>query len=200
MGEVSIGLINEIRNCQRCESIIGYKKYPITSRGGLRGKYILVSEAPGKESLNQRKYWSGEGCQILRSCAMTANTTLESLFYMTDVVKCWPNEAGKNRSPINSEILNCADFLKKEISELRPNLVVCFGKLPSSLLLQREVKITEEHGNIYSYSNHTKILLLLHPRGVDKHMDKNIYKKQLLSLFRKLKEGKDDEIEGVFHY
>jgi uracil-DNA glycosylase len=199
MGEVSITLIKEIGKCQKCATIDGHIKFPITSRGTLKGKYLLISDAPVKDDLNKKKYWVSDGGQILRACSLAANTSLEELFYLTDMVKCWPCESGKNRKPFEFEAANCFCFLEREILELKPKLVVCIGKIASSFLLKRPVSIKEEHGNIYSYNKDTNILLLLHPRGIDRHMDKSQYKKQLVILFKKLREGKDEEAEDIFY-
>ncbi len=198
MGEISIGLINEIQRCKQCSSIIGYKKFATTSHGQTKGKYLLVSEAPGKESLSRQQYWTGVGGQILRSCTKVANTTLENLFYLTDIVKCWPNENGNNRTPFESEINNCSNFLTREIEELKPVLIVSFGKPASSFLLNRGVKIKTEHGNIYDYNHETRIIVLLHPTGIDRQMNRGIYMQQLISLFLKLKNNRDDDIADIF--
>lgn len=199
MNEISKQLISDIQKCQVCKTIVGYKKIPIVSHGQLKGKYLLVSEAPGRESLTRQQYWTGVGGQILRSCTMAAKTTLENIFYLTDIVKCHPNENGNNRTPFESEIQNCSHFLTKEIYELNPALILSFGKPASSFLLKREVKVKKEHGCLYDYNEETKILVLLHPTGIDRQMDRNVYKNQLTSLFLKLKDGKHNEIQGIFN-
>jgi uracil-DNA glycosylase family 4 len=189
MNEISKQLIDDIQKCQLCKTIIGHKKFPVTSHGQLNGKYLLVSEAPGKESLSKQQYWTGVGGQILRSCAIAANTTLEKLFYLTE----------SNRTPSDSEIQNCSHFLIKEIEELKSALILSFGKLASTFLLKREVRVKMEHGCIYAYNKETKILVLLHPTGIDRQMNRSTYTKQLTSLFLKLKEDKHDEIDEIFN-
>ena len=138
------------------------------------------------------------GGQILRSCTSAAETTLEKLFYLTDIVKCWPNENDSNRTPFESEIANCSHFLTREIEELKPTLIVSFGKPASSYLLRRDVKVKREHGSIYDYNKDTKILVLLHPTGIDRQMDRRVYMSQLTLLFSKLKENKHNEISNIF--
>ena len=177
MTEISKQLISDIQKCQICRTIIGYKKFPTTSHGLLNGKYLLASEAPGRESLCRQQYWTGVGGQILRSCTDAANTTLEKLFYLTDIVKCWPNENGINRTPFDNEIQNCSHFLTKEIEELKPAIILSFGKPASSFLLKREVKVKMEHGRFYNYNKDTKVLVLLHPTGIDRQMNRGIYTK-----------------------
>lgn len=199
MGQISTGLIAEIQKCKLCATIIGHEKFPTTAHGQLNGKYLLVSEAPGGESLLRKQYWTGVGGLILRSCTSKADTTLENLFYLTDIVKCWPNENSKNRTPYENEIRNCSRFLKREIEELKPALIVSFGKPASSFLLDRVVSVKMEHGHIYDYNTNTKILVLLHPSGIDRQMNRGIYIEQLTSVFKKLKEGKHNEIANIFN-
>jgi len=198
MNNISTALLDEIKNCKRCDTIFSYKKFPTSSHGQLNGKYLLVSEAPGKDSLTSQQYWVGVGGQILRSCTSAAETTLEKLFYLTDIVKCWPNENDSNRTPFESEIANCSHFLTREIEELKPTLIVSFGKPASSYLLRRDVKVKSEHGKIYDYNKDTKILMLLHPTGIDRQMDRRVYMSQLTLLFSKLKENKHNEISNIF--
>jgi DNA polymerase len=199
MNYISTELLDEIKRCRRCNTIFGHKKFPTTSHGQLNGKYLLVSEAPGKDSLTRQQYWVGVGGQILRSCTSAAGTTLENLFYLTDIVKCWPNEKDSNRTPYENEISNCSHFLTREIQELKPELIVSFGKPASSFLLRREVKVKREHGNIYDYNQDTKVLVLLHPTGIDRQMDRQVYLQQLTSLFKKLKDGNHNDIADIFN-
>jgi DNA polymerase len=197
MPEISRHLIDEIQKCHRCKTIIGHKKFPTSSHGKLNSKYLLVSEAPGKESIGRNKYWTGVGGQILRSCTSAVDTTLEDIFYLTDIVKCWPNDGNSNRTPFDSEIQNCSHFLVKEIDELKPALILSFGKPASSFLLKREVRVKIEHGRIYTYNEDTKILVMLHPTGIDRQMNRIDYLRQLKFVFQKLKEGKHFEIGDV---
>jgi DNA polymerase len=190
-------ILSEIKDCKKCKTINGFEKFPIESHGNLNSNAILVSEAPGKDSLNKKKYWLGVGGKILRDCLPT-NTELEELFYLTDIVKCWPNLNNENRKPFENEILNCSPYLLMEIEKLKPQIILSFGGTSSSFLLNREIKITKEHGKISRYNESTNILTLLHPSGIDRFMNRTIYKEQLTLLFSKIKENDFDNIEGIF--
>ena len=103
-------ILQEVQDCQKCKSIIGYNKFPCTSHGKIDSKYMLVSEAPGKDSVTDGKYWIGTGGKILRSCVPKDDKGLEEIFYLTDIVKCWPNENDENRTPTEDEIFSCSSF------------------------------------------------------------------------------------------
>ncbi len=190
-------LFLQIENCQKCKTINGYKKFPVNTHGNLNPFAVLVSEAPGKDSLAQQKYWVGAGGKILREC-LPSGTELEDLFYLTDIVKCWPNRNHENRKPENTEIENCSPFLVKEIETLKPKLILSFGGTSSSFLLKREVKITQEHGKIFQFNDQTKIITLLHPSGIDRFMDRRLYKIQLALLFLKVKDRDLVSIPEIF--
>lgn len=190
-------LFKQIENCKICRTIKGYCKFPIESHGNLEPFAVLVSEAPGKDSLTKKKYWVGAGGTILREC-LPYETELEDIFYLTDIVKCWPNENSENRKPKDNEIENCSHFLIKEIDKLQPKVILSFGGTSSSFLLKREVKITNEHGKISQYNEKTKIITLLHPSGIDRFMDRRVYKIQLALLFAKIKDNDLDDIDDIF--
>lgn len=190
-------LLSKIKDCKKCKTINGFEKFPVKSHGNLNSNAILVSEAPGNDSLNKNKYWLGAGGKILRDC-LPIKTELEELFYLTDIVKCWPNVNKENRKPFENEILNCSPFLLMEIEKLKPKIILSFGGTSSSFLLNRKVKITKEHGKISKFNENTKIITLLHPSGIDRFMNRTIYKKQLTLLFNKIKENDLDKIERIF--
>src|SRR5437867_1195138 len=117
---ISETLLQQIGACHKCRSIQGYHKFSETSHGNLHSRYMLVSEAPGGASIGNSRYWTGAGGKLLRGVMQEFDKELEDVFYMTDIVKCWPNEEGDNRSPTAEEIANCSHLLTEEIRQLKP--------------------------------------------------------------------------------
>ena len=154
---ISNQLVNDIQACKKCNTIDCHRKFPPASHGNRSSKYLLVSEAPGKESLDKGQYWTGQGGSTFRTCAANAGISLEDLFYLTDIVKCWPGPgigSKTNRTPTSNEISNCSGFLAKEIDELQPELILSFGKRASELLLSGKVMIKKEHGKIHQHKKY----------------------------------------------
>ncbi len=191
-------ILSKVKGCQKCETIIGYKKFPLIAHGKIDSEFMLVSEAPGEYSVTKGKYWIGAGGKILRSCFVNTDKNLEDIFYLTDIVKCWPNENNKNRTPYESEIINCSSFLKREIETLKPKLIISFGKKSSEYLLNQKITLKSSHGKIYKYNNFTKVLVMYHPSGIDRFMKRDIYTTQLKVLFKRIIEKKLDNIEKIF--
>ncbi|MTI68625.1 MAG: hypothetical protein FH751_00025 [Firmicutes bacterium] len=191
---ISSDLLEEIQQCKKCLSISNYNKFSLVSHGKIESSYMLISEAPGKKSLNNGQYWKGKGGQIIRTVMSEFDKELEDVFYLTDIVKCWPNENGMNRKPLQTEIRNCSVFLEREISELKPNLIIAFGKTLAEYLLNDKVSMKESHGKVYR-SRGTKILVLYHPSRIDQFMNRDLYKSQLRNLFSKLVTNSKDDFE-----
>ena len=212
-------ILTEVSSCRKCVTIFGYKKFPFTSHGKTNSKYMLVSEAPGKKSIDKEdeaeiKYWMGAGGKLLRSTLFEANKELyeektnefgritakdlEDIFYLTDIVKCWPNENEKNRKPNKSEITSCSSFLTREIETLKPKLILSLGKPSTKYLLSEAVDMKNAHGKIYSFNNSTKVLVMYHPSNIDFHMKRAVYISQLKNVFKKIIENKIEDIEKVF--
>ena len=187
MGFISEKLLYDVETCKKCNTIIGHKKFPKDSHGNLKARYIIVSEAPGNDSVNNyRKYWMGAGGKLLRSCM---EEELEAIFYLTDMVKCWPNKNGKNRKPYDTEVINCSRFLDRELNELQPDLIIALGKTVGEYLLKRPLNLREDHGKIYELGSY-KILILYHPSNIDFHYSRDQYKQELRNLFNQVKSGK----------
>lgn len=221
MSEKINNILNEVKKCEMCKTISGYKKFPLKSHGNTDSEYMLVSEAPGKMSIDKKdesaiKYWMGTGGKLLRSSLAKANRELEEtktnnvskevvtnkeledIFYLTDIVKCWPNENKKNRKPSKSEITSCSPFLKREIEDLKPKLILSFGEPSTKYLLNKNIIMKNYHSKIYTYNDHTKVLVLYHPSNINFQMEPAIYANQLINLFKRVIKNKIDDLEELF--
>jgi len=195
---ISNELLEKISICTKCESITDHEKFHTDTHGNLGADYMLVSEAPARGSLDNKRYWSSSSGKLLRSCFQGLDVELEDLFYLTDIVKCWTSLNSSNRTPSDQEISHCGHFLVKEILELEPKLILAFGSTVSSYLLKRRVSVKEEHGKIHLIGNKFKVLVLLHPSNIDFFMKRDVYISQISSVFKALKEKNLEAIPNIF--
>ncbi len=191
-------ILRAVSKCSKCASMKGHRKFPVHSHGNMSSNYMLVSEAPSKASLSEGKYWMGVGGKLLRSALSPFNRELEDLFYLTDIVKCWPSTAGENRPPFGLEMKHCFPFLKREVHAIEPCLILSFGKSSSELLLRRSVTMRDSHGKLYTDSAGTQVLVLYHPSGIDRFMKRSIYVRQLQAVFGRILANDIDGITAVF--
>lgn len=155
--------------CRVCPTIAPYRKFPRASHGTTRYGLMIVGEAPGRISLeNGRAFSNPRNLTIRRAFARALAPRareLEEIFYLTDVVKCWPAKAGgANRSPSRSEIATCLErHLRLEFELIRPRLVLTFGVHASSAALGRPLSLVSAHGKPHVTAAGMRVIPFLHP-------------------------------------
>jgi uracil-DNA glycosylase family 4 len=128
-------LQGDIASCQLCSSLNPWRQFGLDAYGNACTGYVLVGEAPGYKSWEQRRRFTGPAGMLirraLRQVAHPRFRDLEDLFYITDAVKCHPAsgpQSTSNRSPRRAEIQFCINHLIREIHLLQPAMIVTFGK------------------------------------------------------------------------
>jgi mutator protein MutT/uracil-DNA glycosylase family 4 len=171
----------------------GWRKFPGTALGRRDARFVLIGEAPGIASIENSRQWTGAGGLILRREIRRLGLDLEDLFYLTNAVKCWPaapvrGKRGRpgNRSPLASEARRCRPFLAAELRALRPEVVVAVGAVAARAVLDRPVRLPDDHGRRYREDGR-EIVVLLHPANASRHPGVwPTYRASLLALFGEL--------------
>lgn len=129
-------LQSDIGSCRLCSSLNPWRQFGSDAYETSCTGYLLVGEAPGYKSLEQRRRFTGSAGMLIRRALRQLNhpryRDLEDLFYITDVVKCHPAagpQSTSNRSPRRAEIHSCVDHLIREVHLLQPSIIVTFGKI-----------------------------------------------------------------------
>lgn len=159
--------------CRVCPGIAPHRKFPLASHGTARYRCMLVGEAPGRVSLDNGRAFSNPRNLVVRRAfsraVAPAKLQLEEVFYVTDVVKCWPATlSGANRSPRASEVRTCVErHLRIEIELLAPGLIVAFGALAVQAVLGAPVRLAEIHGKPQITGGGARLLPLMHPSSAN---------------------------------
>jgi len=95
--------------------------HPVGGSGS--GKIMFIGEAPGETEDRLGIPFVGKSGKLLRNAVGDDN-------YFTNAVKCRPPN---NRKPLNDEIEACFPYLKDEIDNIKPEVIVFVGKTPYSL-------------------------------------------------------------------
>jgi mutator protein MutT/uracil-DNA glycosylase family 4 len=170
----------------------GWRKFPASALGRRDARFVLVGEAPGIASLENGRQWTGAGGMIFRREIRRLGLDLEDLFYLTNAVKCWPavppgrRARPGNRSPLASEARRCRPFLAAELAALRPEVVVAVGAIAARAVLERPVRLPNDHEARYRAGGR-EIVVLLHPSNASRHRGTwPTYRASLLALFGEL--------------
>jgi DNA polymerase len=159
---VTEDLERRIRICTLCR-LHKSRKNAVPGEGPYHAKIVFVGEGPGRmEDLHGVPFYGAAG-KFLNELLKIAELQRHDV-YVTNVVRCRPPE---NRVPIDDEIEICtSNYLKKQITMIKPKLVVTLGRTSARALLGRNVVMNEEHGTLLdcTYAGvRFKLFITYHP-------------------------------------
>ena len=159
--------------CDVCATLAPNRKFPPKARGTARFGLMILGEAPGRISLENRRPFSNPRNLTVRNAfaRAVAPRTLapESLFYFSDAVKCWPaSPTGANRSPSNMETATCVGrHLQQDIAIIRPRVIFAFGARAAVAALGHPVRLAEVHGQTVPNAAGIRVIPLMHPSTIN---------------------------------
>lgn len=152
-----------IGKCRICDETV--LTHPlIMGIGSEPSKLMLVGEAPGKNEDYEGRPFIGRSGQQLKEMLQDAGIeNPDDEVFITNAVRCRPKE---NRDPTLAEIKACSGFLKAEIREVKPNLVLTLGNIPLRAFYG-QTGITSLRGiEMWSTDYNVKFLPTVHPASI----------------------------------
>ena len=70
--------------------------------------------------------------------------------FIANILKCRPP---KNRDPLPSEQDACIGYLREQVRIIKPEIIVCLGRISAMRLIKSDFKITAEHGRFFRRGN-----------------------------------------------
>jgi DNA polymerase len=154
----SLDIINkEILNCSLCPLHKTKKKF-VVGAGSTSPDIFFIGEGPGEQEDNTGVPFVGDAGQLLDKIIEKMNHNRNSVF-ISNIVKCRPPQ---NRVPNIDEAKACLPYLRRQISILKPKVIVCLGKTATNFLLGKELYITKVRGTQFEY-NQIPVIPTFHP-------------------------------------
>ena len=147
----------ELGDCQRCE-LSRERNSIVFGVGNPDADLVLVGEGPGREEDLKGEPFVGEAGGLLTKI-IEAIKLKRGDVYICNVLKCRPPE---NRNPAPEEISNCQDYLKRQISIIRPRVICTLGKFATQALADSLLPISKLRGKFYDYQG-IKVMPTFHP-------------------------------------
>ena len=110
--------------------------------GNINSPIMLVGEAPSMEEDNLGLTFLGDVGDLLRKMLMAINIKKENI-YSTYAVNFRPPE---DRKPTSTEIKRYSHFLQKQISIIKPKIIILMGSSAMESLTGLNSKISTERG------------------------------------------------------
>ena len=137
--------MNELKKacaeCQKCE-LCKTRTNCVFGVGNENADLMFVGEAPGEQEDLSGVPFVGRAGQLLDKFLYAVDISRDDV-YIANILKCRPP---KNRDPLPEEEDMCIDFLRRQVSLIKPKVIVCLGRISAMRLIKPDFKITQEHG------------------------------------------------------
>ncbi|MHA7734122.1 uracil-DNA glycosylase [Nitrosopumilus sp. S6] len=166
MNQLEIVKQNVIKctNCDLCKT----RTNSVPGKGNSQSDVMFVGEAPGRNEDKNGEPFVGVAGKKLSAALEGAGISREDV-YITNVVKCRPPN---NRVPSTKERDTCKEYLKKEISIIKPKIICILGNTAFNSVLGGS-EITKFRGKLVRKDKQL-YFLTIHPAAT-------IYNQELIS-------------------
>lgn len=150
-------LKREVSKCKACD-LCRTRRNVVFGSGSPHAQLMFVGEAPGEEEDMQGLPFVGRAGQLLTKIIEAMGLRREDV-YIANILKCRPPN---NRMPLPTEILSCAQNVKRQVEIIKPRVICTLGKFASQTLLKTQVPITALRGKFQEY-NGVAVMPTFHP-------------------------------------
>lgn len=177
-------LREDVLGCRKC-GLCATRKNVVFGVGAPGAKIMLIGEGPGEHEDLQGEPFVGRSGQLMDKMLEYAGLSRKRNLYIGNMVKCRPPQ---NRDPAPDEIAACIGWLREQTALLRPAIIVCVGRVAAVSLIQKDFKVTKQHGQFIE-KNGTLMMGTFHPAALLRNpINKPAAMEDLLGLAAKAKE------------
>ena len=138
-------LESECRSCTKCQ-LHTTRNNIVLGVGNRDAEVMFVGEGPGENEDLKGEPFVGRAGKLLDDMLKIIGLSRNENIYIANIVKCRPPN---NRDPQPAEREACFDWLRTQFALINPKIVVCLGRVPSVELIDKDLKITRDHGGWY---------------------------------------------------
>ena len=173
--------------CTKCD-LCKTRTNAVPGKGNFQSDVIFVGEAPGRNEDKNGEPFIGVAGKKLSIALNEAGISRDDV-YITNIVKCRPPN---NRVPNTDERDTCKEYLKQEISIIKPKLICILGNTAFNSILGGS-EITKFRGKVVRKDN-LLYFLTIHPAATiynQKLID--VLKNDIVKLFDLIKDLKNNK-------
>jgi len=135
-------------NCRRCT--LSYSRTNIViDRGNPEAPILIISERPGENEDRVGKPFVGRAGELLDKMLKAIGLDPDKHVLITNVVRCKPES---DRSPSKEEVDACFPFLEKQISVMKPKVILLLGAVALKWVdsARADTKMEQEAGRFFT--------------------------------------------------
>lgn len=156
----------DIGDCTRCKLHV-HRTNIVFGEGNPKARLVFVGEGPGADEDATGRPFVGRAGQLLDKIIAAIGMKREDC-YIANVVKCRPPQ---NRTPEKDEVATCEPFLFRQLSFIRPKVIVVLGSPAFQCLMKSKDTITRARGQWLDW-NGIKVMPTFHPAYLLRSPDK----------------------------
>ena len=161
-------LREEARKCQAC-TLWANATQTVFGAGSPHARVMLVGEQPGDEEDRKGLPFIGPAGRLLDRALEAAGIEREDV-YITNAVKHFKWQArGKRRlhkTPAQREIDACHPWLERELTTVKPHVVVCLGATAAKAVIGKNFKVSTQRGQFVESAAGPYVFATLHPSAL----------------------------------
>ncbi len=126
---------------------------------GNRGAgWMVIGEAPGEQEDLQGEPFVGRAGLLLNEMLRAIGLEREQVF-IANILKCRPP---KNRDPQPDEAAACEGYLQRQLTLVRPQIILAVGRIAAQNLLKTATPIGKLRGLVHDYQG-VPLVVTYHP-------------------------------------
>ncbi len=152
-------LQQRVSECTQCAELVASRSQTVFGVGNQKADWMIIGEAPGADEDKQGEPFVGKAGQLLNAM-LNAIGLQRRQVYIANVLKCRPPN---NRDPKPEEAAACEAFLKRQITLVRPKVILVVGRIAAQNLLKVETPIGKLRGTVHRYEGAIPVVVTYHP-------------------------------------
>lgn len=149
MIEAMENLRNQCLGCNKCK-LSATRTNVVFGVGNPEAKIMFVGEGPGENEDLQGEPFVGKAGQLLDKYLQVIGLSRDKNIYIANIVKCRPPQ---NRDPEQEEQDCCIEWLRAQTRIIKPQIIVCLGRIAAQKLISEDFKVTRQHGEFIKKGN-----------------------------------------------
>ncbi len=141
-------LQREVAGCRLCP-LHENRTQTVFGVGDVNADWMLIGEAPGAEEDRRGEPFVGRAGKLLDAMLNALGMSRQQVF-IANILKCRPPN---NRDPRPEEVLACEQYLARQISAVKPKLILALGRVAAQNLLKTETPIGKMRGQRFQYGD-----------------------------------------------
>jgi DNA polymerase len=150
-----------VRTCDRC-ALAQTRRHAVPGEGVINARLMVIGEGPGADENATGRPFVGRAGVYLDSWLKAIGLSRETNTYIANVVKCRPPG---NRDPLEEEAAACMPYLIRQVALVKPDAILCVGKVAARFLLGRSDALKNLRTTVYRYQQ-IPVVVTYHPAAV----------------------------------